>query len=344
MNTFICPFTGKKSIEYPKEYHEGHFNLYWYHISLENKKINFRICSTFFNELSLSNSEVRTRIEDARIVLLKEFLKDDFNIVRKNVLHWDCPKLVHTRDHLLVKPYLESLDLTHMVRASRKEKVTNLILHFYNRLGQDDTLFTLNDDLDLWISLGFNSFDELKFYLQELSNDGKIKLGINSLTISFQFTLSGLEYCEQLIAIIEDDSVEKDKYDIGLSFAGEQRPFIELVASSLRDKGLKVFYDDYETTNLWGKDLYQHLSDVYQNKCKYCIIFISKEYAGKLWTRHELKNAQARAFKENREYILPVRFDNTVLPGITDTVSYISAENYSEVEIAELVYKKLTSL
>jgi hypothetical protein len=85
------------------------------------------------------------------------------------------------------------------------------------------------------------------------------------------------------------------EYQITLSFAGEQRAEVEQIAACLAAAGVKVFYDKFSKTELWGKDLYQHLSGVYQNKAQYCIIFISKEYVEKAWTNHELKAAQARA-------------------------------------------------
>ncbi|MGA8908921.1 MAG: TIR domain-containing protein [Acidobacteriaceae bacterium] len=114
------------------------------------------------------------------------------------------------------------------------------------------------------------------------------------------------------------------KYDVALSFAGEQRKEVEQVASCLRTASLEVFYDEYEKSNLWGKDLYVHLSDVYQNQAKYCIIFASKEYQEKNWTNLERQSAQARALNEKgNEYILPVRFDDTEIPGIPRTIGYL---------------------
>lgn len=48
---------------------------------------------------------------------------------------------------------------------------------------------------------------------------------------------------------------EDARYDVALSFAGEERPYVEAVADALRNAGVKVFYDDYEKVTLWGKDL-----------------------------------------------------------------------------------------
>ena len=135
--------------------------------------------------------------------------------------------------------------------------------------------------------------------------------------------------------------MSKNKYDICLSFAGEDRAYVEHVAAELKKAGILVFYDAYEEVDLWGKDLYQHLDKIYRSDANYCVLFLSKAYASKLWTRHELKSAQARAFLENHEYILPTRFDNTEIPGVLPTVGYIDLRTKTPVELAELIIKKL---
>ena len=83
------------------------------------------------------------------------------------------------------------------------------------------------------------------------------------------------------------------EYDVCLSFAGEDRPYVDRVAAKLRDLGVRVFYDGYEEAELWGKNLYQHLGDVYRKRARFCVIFASEAYARKLWTKHELEQAQA---------------------------------------------------
>src|ERR1700754_70184 len=89
------------------------------------------------------------------------------------------------------------------------------------------------------------------------------------------------------------------EYDVALSFAGEDRVYVEQVATLLREAGLKVFYDGFEEVSLWGKNLYDHLSQVYGQKARYTVMFISRHYANKIWTTHERKSAQERAVKEN---------------------------------------------
>jgi hypothetical protein len=130
-------------------------------------------------------------------------------------------------------------------------------------------------------------------------------------------------------------------YDVCLSFAGEDREYVSKVAALLKENGIRVFYDEYEQVALWGKDLYQHLDDIYRNTAKHCVVFVSRYYAKRLWTNHERKSAQARAFGENYEYILPARFDKTPLPGLLPTIGYVELQGLSAKEFAELILEKV---
>lgn len=130
-------------------------------------------------------------------------------------------------------------------------------------------------------------------------------------------------------------------YDVALSFAGEDRAYVDEVAKILHALGVRVFYDKYETTDLWGKDLYSHLDDVYRKRSRYCVIFISDAYAKKLWTSHERQSAQARAFESSGEYVLPVRFDDTEIPGVRPTTGYLDLRTMTPEELARALLHKV---
>ena len=130
-------------------------------------------------------------------------------------------------------------------------------------------------------------------------------------------------------------------YDVALSFAGEQRGYVEQVANALRSRGIRPFYDDYEQVYLWGKDLYEHLDWIYQKAARYCVLFASADYARKVWTTHERRSAQARALQSGEEYVLPARFDDTEIPGLRSTVGYIDVRSMSATKLADLIAKKL---
>src|ERR1041385_3730458 len=97
-------------------------------------------------------------------------------------------------------------------------------------------------------------------------------------TISFRFTETGRIPREKIVEsahrlqisewelnrthwAIKDGHIPQDvlrhltltpkAYDIVLSFAGEDRPYVSEVADFLRDHGVEVFYDDFEQAGLW---------------------------------------------------------------------------------------------
>lgn len=131
------------------------------------------------------------------------------------------------------------------------------------------------------------------------------------------------------------------EYDVCLSFAGEDRDYVETVARGLREQGIRVFYDRYATAELWGKDLYEHLHYVYGKAARYCVLFVSDAYGRKVWTSHERKSAQERAINENREYILPARFDDTEVPGLRGTVGHVDLRTTTPAELVDLIVEKL---
>ena len=136
-------------------------------------------------------------------------------------------------------------------------------------------------------------------------------------------------------------SKSSNEYDIAISFAGEDRIVAEQIAEKLKSDGVRVFYDSYEKATLWGKDLYEHLNDIYKNKATYCLMVISNNYKDKQWTNHERKAAQARAFSQNKEYILPLKLDDTEIPGLNETIGYVDFRSSDASEVVSLLKSKL---
>jgi len=181
---------------------------------------------------------------------------------------------------------------------------------------------------------------------------------------SFECYFGGIEVCSVCkgIGVVERPTIGSEQieanevkipqtprlssydFDIAVSFAGEDRGIIQKYCDILCSHGLKVFYDKYEQIGLWGANLYDKLDEVYRTKALFCVIFISKHYATKVWTNHERKSAQARALQENREYVLPVRLDDTEIQGIPPTVGYVDLRKMSIEALAEMTFKKVKQL
>lgn len=137
---------------------------------------------------------------------------------------------------------------------------------------------------------------------------------------------------------------ETYKYDVAFSFAGEDREYVEQVALFLKKKNIAVFYDYFEEENLWGKNLVSYLEEIYTHKSKYCVIFISQYYVQKEWTSYESAAAMVRMLESNlkqKEYLLPVKFDETKVPGVLSTIGFIDGKRKRPDELGNLIIKKL---
>ena len=131
------------------------------------------------------------------------------------------------------------------------------------------------------------------------------------------------------------------QYEVALSFAGEQRDYVESVARALQSRGIAVFYDDFERIHLWGRDLVEEFHEVFEHRAALAVMFISKEYVEKGWPRHERRSILSRAIQERVEYVLPVRFDNTSVPGLPDSTRYETADNHTPEKLAAMIAEKL---
>jgi hypothetical protein len=131
------------------------------------------------------------------------------------------------------------------------------------------------------------------------------------------------------------------KYDVVISFAGEDRPSAQKIADFLIAKGFEVFYDEYLQDTLLGKNLYDHFAEIYSGARLHCIVLASAHYARKAWTTHERRSAQARALNEQGEYILPIRLDDTPIPGLLETVGYLDLRRLSIEKACEILLAKL---
>lgn len=139
---------------------------------------------------------------------------------------------------------------------------------------------------------------------------------------------------------------ETYKYDVAFSFAGEDREYVEKVALYLKNKNIAVFYDYFEEENLWGKNLISYLEEIYTHQSKYCVIFISQYYVQKEWTCYESAAAMIRMLDSNlkqKEYLLPVKFDEAKVSGILSTIGFIDGKKKSPDKLGNLIIKKLHS-
>jgi hypothetical protein len=137
------------------------------------------------------------------------------------------------------------------------------------------------------------------------------------------------------------DVVPEYRFDVALSFAGAERSFAQALAAILVANGISVFFDELFESEIWGQNLVEYLGDVYSQRAKYCLIFISKQYCERVYTNVERRSALDRAITGRSEYILPVVTDDAWPIGIPRATAYLDLRQKSLVTIAELLVKKI---
>lgn len=130
-------------------------------------------------------------------------------------------------------------------------------------------------------------------------------------------------------------------YDVAISYAGEDRLYVHEFVQCLKARELRVFYDLDEEVALWGADLPEVLLDIFQKQARVAVIFISEHYVKKPWAMHEGRTVIGRAISEHGTYLLPVRIDDTELPGLRQEIVFQRTESKSPSDLADLLVLKL---
>ena len=134
------------------------------------------------------------------------------------------------------------------------------------------------------------------------------------------------------------------QYEVALSFAGDDREFAESVARGLKNAGVKVFYDDFFTPDLWGEDLSIKLRDIYYAQSRYCVMIISESYVKKMWPNFERAQAIERLIEQRGSgYILPVRLNGFTgeVPGLSKNIAFLPVSSKNPEKVVDEFLKKI---
>lgn len=118
------------------------------------------------------------------------------------------------------------------------------------------------------------------------------------------------------------------KYDIALSYAGEQEAYVSDVRTLLELKGLSVYFapapDCQE--NLLGKNMLAEFYSIFHDQCLLMAAFVSAEYLQKRWTMEEAAIGRMRSREENRNCLIPVYFGDARLPDFDPNIGFRTAD------------------
>ena len=140
------------------------------------------------------------------------------------------------------------------------------------------------------------------------------------------------------------ETIEANKeYDVFISHASEDKEeVVRPLANALKDKGIKVWYDDFE---LKIGDSLRRKIDQGLSQSRFGIVVISRSFVKKGWTNYELDGLMTKAIS-GQQILLPIWHDITkqevidYSPSLADKVArHTSQETVEEIaeEIAEMI-------
>jgi len=150
----------------------------------------------------------------------------------------------------------------------------------------------------------------------------------------------GIKKSDDILDKCQKSHLEYYNHDIAISFAREQRDEAEKIAEQLKSLKNRVFIDKDFQHEIAASDIPDYLQRKFSTEARYCGVILSKSYDERQWTRYERKIIVERGVRQIKDYIIPIIFDGTKIPGILDDVGYFLLESGID-HIASTIHKKL---
>ena len=131
-------------------------------------------------------------------------------------------------------------------------------------------------------------------------------------------------------------------FDVALSFPGEVRGVVEEVARNLEHLigPNAYFYDANYVAQLARPRLDLFLQDIYRNRSKLIVVFISADYQNKDWCGIEFRAISDIIAKRDDQRIMFVRTDDGAVEGVFNTDGYVDARDHNPSKIAEFIKER----
>ena len=106
------------------------------------------------------------------------------------------------------------------------------------------------------------------------------------------------------------------RFDFAISYAGEDESVAENLAVSLGNFGASVYFAPRFRSTLLGRRMSTEFGSVFGPLTRFFVPVISRHYARKDYPQYEWQIALGEGKEREREFIIPVRLDDTPLVGL----------------------------
>jgi len=172
--------------------------------------------------------------------------------------------------------------------------------------------------------------------MEEIKKQSKIDPGATRII------QADIETLKRLRKIITPPQPTKKRFKVALTFPGERRSYVEEIANLLVEKFGKesVFYDKNFEAELARPDLDIYLQNIYHDNSELLVVFLCAEYGKKEWCGIEWRAVRDLIKSRRTPAIMPIRFDDTHIPGLFSIDGYVNTQDHTPEEVAKLIIER----
>lgn len=141
-------------------------------------------------------------------------------------------------------------------------------------------------------------------------------------------------------------NITTHEFDVAFSFPGEVRDLVKDVADHVEAKigPNAYFYDNNYVSQLARPSLDLLLQDIYRNRSKLIVVFISADYERKNWCGIEFRAIRDIIAERQHDRIMFIRTDDGAVEGVFATDGYVDARRFSSETIAGFIKERVDLL
>ncbi|GEM_PF-4004201 len=134
------------------------------------------------------------------------------------------------------------------------------------------------------------------------------------------------------------------KFEVALSYVGAQQALAARLSSTLRERGLSVFFDRVDVEVIVGRDGPDALTDIYRAQARVCVLLLSPAYEQSVWTRIEREAVLARRNTDRTAFLIPVRVEGEPPEWLPRQLLYFDLMRQSIDALSDLVVDRVRSV
>ena len=122
------------------------------------------------------------------------------------------------------------------------------------------------------------------------------------------------------------------EYDVVIAFSAADRSTAEEFARLLAERNIKSSLDELNAPDVGSMQPAAHLAEIFGRKARYYLLLISQSFPHTNW-----RDVQPLTGPAHGSSVLPVRLDDTDLPGLENSTEVKDLRSHSKQDIVDLI-------